>query len=90
MEFAPTPPSAPADSAGSTICFSLMSSFACPLSLARTATSKARGSSPANFADSSVTVPLPDNAPINADALRPWLASAICTEARPAGIASAR
>ena len=39
--------SAPADSAGSTICRSLMSSVAWPPSLARIATSKARGSSPA-------------------------------------------
>ena len=40
-------------------------------------------------ADSSVTVPLPDNAPVSAEALRPWLASVICIEMRPAGIASA-
>ena len=52
---------APDDSTGSTICRSLVSSVACPLSLARIATSKARGSSPAIPADSSVTVPLPDN-----------------------------
>ena len=82
--------SAPADSAGSTICRSLTSSVACPTSLARIATSKARGSSPAIAADSSVTVPLPDNAPVSADALRPWLASVICIEARPAGICSPR
>ena len=82
--------SAPADSAGSTICFSRASSLACPLSLARIATSKARGSRPAIFADSSVTVPLPDSAPVSADALRPWLASVICIEARPAGIARLR
>jgi hypothetical protein len=41
-------------------------------------------------ADSSVMVPLPDSAPVSADALRPWLASVICKEVRPAGIASAR
>ena len=82
--------SAPADSTGSTICRSLMSSVAWPLSLARIATSKARGSRPAIPADSSVTVPLPDNAPVSADALRPWLASVICIETRPAGIFSPR
>lgn len=62
---------APAASAGSTICRSLMSSVAWPLSLARIATSNARGSSPATLADSSVKVPLPDSAPASADALRP-------------------
>ena len=41
-------------------------------------------------ADSSVTVPLPDNAPVSAEALRPWLDSVICIDVRPAGIASAR
>ena len=41
-------------------------------------------------ADSSVTVPLPDNAPVSAEALRPWLVSVICIEARPAGIARSR
>ena len=41
-------------------------------------------------ADSSVTVPLPDNAPVSAEALRPWLASVICIDARPAGIARPR
>ena len=81
---------APADNAGSTICFSRASSLAWPLSLARTATSKARGSSPAILADSSVTVPLPDSAPVSAEALRPWLASVICIDARPAGIARLR
>ena len=35
-------------------------------------------------------VPLPESAPVSADALRPWLASVICIEARPAGIVSAR
>ena len=35
-------------------------------------------------------VPLPDSAPASADALRPWLASVICIEARPAGIARLR
>ena len=29
-------------------------------------------------ADSSVTMPLPDNAPDSAEALRPWLANVIC------------
>ena len=82
--------SAPAESAGSTICFSLASSFACPPSLARTATSKARRSRPANLACSSVSVPLPDSAPASADALRPWLVSVICIEARPAGMARLR
>ena len=42
------------------------------------------------LADSSVTVPLPDSAPVSADALRPWLASVICIDARPAGIARSR
>ena len=42
--------SAPPDSAGSTICRNLASSLTCPASLARTATSNARGSSPAIFA----------------------------------------
>ena len=37
-------------------------------------------------ADSSVTVPLPDNAPGSAATLRPRLISVICSEARPAGI----
>ena len=41
-------------------------------------------------ADSSVTVPLPDNAPVSAEALRPWLVSVSCIEVRPAGIARPR
>jgi hypothetical protein len=82
--------SAPADNTGSTICRSLTSSVACPLSLARIAISNARGSSPAMSADSRVTVPLQANAPVSADALRPWLASVIRIDTRPAGIASAR
>ena len=60
---------APPDNTGSTICRSLLSSVACPLSLARIATSKARGSNPATREDSSVSVPLPDSAPVSAEAL---------------------
>ena len=41
-------------------------------------------------AASSVTVPLPDSAPASAEALRPWLVSVICIDARPAGIARLR
>jgi hypothetical protein len=41
-------------------------------------------------ADASVTVPLPDNAPVSAEALRPSLASVICIDVRPAGIANPR
>ena len=48
--------------------------------------SRARGSSPAMTADSSLTVPLPDNAPVSASRLRPWLISVICAEVRPIGI----
>ena len=40
-------------------------------------------------ADSSVTVPLPDIAPVSAEALRPWLVRVICNDVRPAGIVSA-
>ena len=82
--------SAPDDSAGSTICRNFVSSVACPLSPARMATSKARGLSPAMLADCSVSVPLPDNAPVSADKLRPWLESAICIEVRPVGITRPR
>ena len=81
---------APAESTGSTIRRSMTSSVAWPLSLARIATSKARGSSPATWAASSVTMPLPDNAPVSADALRPSLANVICIEVRPAGMLSPR
>ena len=82
--------SAPPDSAGSTICRSLASSLTCPASLARTATSNARGSSPAIFAASSVSVPLPDSAPASAEALRPWLVSVACSEARLLGMTRLR
>ena len=41
-------------------------------------------------ADSNVTVPLPDNAPVIAEALRPWLVSVSCIDMRPAGIARLR
>ena len=76
----------PEDNTGSTICRSFTSSVAWPLSLPRIAASNARGSSPAMPADSSVTVPLPDKAPDSAEALRPWLASVVCIDARPEGI----
>ena len=81
---------APAFNTGSTNCFSFASSVACPLSLARIATSKARGLRPSIFTASSVTVPLPDNEPVSAAALRPWLCSVICIDARPAGMARFR